>query len=271
MENELLIKNLQKLGLNQYESKTYIALLYIGTSNAYNISKSSEIPRSRIYDILDTLVARGIVMLEETTDGCKMYTALPADVFLEEAYGKWTKIYNSVNLELKSIEAKSKQNIYVSTLKGETHILTFCRKLLQKAKKKVVISIWNPMYSELLNDLQTCLARDCNISGITFEVECPLETLDKHRLKKINNLSNKKKWFILSVDSTELLYGNAAEENSNAFYTTDPVHIYLLEDYIFHDILVNRIIEKEHTGKMASNMLSEILTQAKSNFQLKNF
>ncbi|CQR73141.1 Sugar-specific transcriptional regulator TrmB [Sporomusa ovata DSM 2662] len=266
MENELLVTNLQNFGLSQYEAKTYIALLHIGTSNAYSISKSSEIPRSRIYDILNNLAARGIVMVEETNDGVKNYTALPANVFLEEAYEKWSKIYTHVNQELKAIEAKNKQDIYVSTVKGETNILAFCRKLLQKAEKKVVISIWNPMYLELLADLQNCIERGCSVSGITFEVECPLRTLDKHRLNKINNLPTKKKWFILSIDSKELLYGHAAEHNSNSFFTTDPVHIYLLEDYIFHDVLVNRIIEKENKEEMAVQMLSDILSEVKSEF-----
>lgn len=266
MINELLVTNLQNFGLTQYEAKTYITLLHIGTSNAYKISKSAEIPRTRIYDILNVLTTRGIVMLEETNDGTKNYTALPANVFLEQAHEKWTTIYTHVNQELKAIEAQNKQDIYVSTVKGKNNIIAFCRNLLHKAQKKVVISIWNPMYFELIGDLQNCLARGCSVSGITFEVEEPLSTLDKHRLNKINNSPTKKKWFILSIDSEELLYGHAAEYDNNSFYTTDPVHIYLLEDYVFHDILVNRIVEKENKEEVAVQMVSDILSEMKINF-----
>ncbi len=28
------------------------------------------------------------------------------------------------------------------------------------------------------------------------------------------------------------------------FYTDDPVHIYLLEDYVWHDVLVNRLVRR---------------------------
>jgi sugar-specific transcriptional regulator TrmB len=179
-----LLTNLQNFGLTQYEAKTYVALLSTGTSNAYKISKAAEIPRTRIYDILDSLTTRGIVMVEETSDGIKNYTALPANVFLEQAREKWASIYQSVDKELNAIEAQNKQDIYVSTVKGKNNILAFCRNLLRNAKKTVFISIWNPMYSELLTDLQDCLERGCSVRGITFDVPQPLGTLDKHRINK---------------------------------------------------------------------------------------
>lgn len=259
MINELLVNNLQDLGLTQYEAKTYITLLNIGTSNAYKISKLSGIPRTRIYDILQSLTSRGIVMLEETIDGVKNYTALPANVFLEETKRKWNTIYTDVSQELTAIESNKKHDIYVSTVKGKTSILAFCHKLLQNAKQKVLISLWSPMYSELQEDLQNCLDRGCSVSGITFEVEQPISVLDKHRLNKINSNPLIKKWFILTVDGKELLYGNDADHDNNSFYTNDPVNIYLLEDYIIHDIVINRIIEKENSQDIATQMISTIL------------
>jgi len=265
--DQSLFTKLQNFGLNQYEAKAYVALLSAGTSNAYNVSKVSGIPRARVYDILESLTKRGVVMLEEDSDGVKKYTALPAKVFLEQAREKWIADYNDVEKELKTIEAQeTKQDSYVSTVRGGENILAFCRNLLREAQQKVLISVWDPMYSELLIDLQACLERGISVCGMTFDVKNPLRTLDKHRLQKLHNSLDKKKWFILSVDSKELLYGHSAELNSNAFYTDDPTHIYLLEDYIFHDVLVNRIIEKEDKQQLAPQMIAEILSQMKVTF-----
>ncbi|OMP68035.1 hypothetical protein BTO28_03515 [Domibacillus epiphyticus] len=51
---------------------------------------------------------------------------------------------------------------------------------------------------------------------------------------------------ILSIDGNEMLYGPSVLEWEMAFYYTDePVHIYLLENYIWHDILVNRIVKEK--------------------------
>jgi sugar-specific transcriptional regulator TrmB len=263
IENSL-IEKLQSFGLNQYEAKAYVSLLSIGTSNAYNISKASGIPRSRIYDILESLTNSGVVMFEETSDKVKNYTALPSDVFLERIREEWSCNYNDVEKELKLIEAKEKKDdIYVSTVKGEKNILTFCRNLINDSKERVVISIWNNMYSELLPDLQKCIKRGCKVSGITFEVENPISVLEKHRTSKIHNSVEKKPWFILSSDSKKLLYGHSAEVNGNAFYTEDPSHIYLFEDYIIHDIVIHRLIKKEDNENIAVKMISEILNEMK--------
>jgi len=262
MIDESLFIKLQGFGLNQYEAKAYVALLSIGPSNAYNISKNSGIPRARIYDILESLTLRGVVMFEENADGTKNYTALPVKVFLEQAREKWNGTFNSVEKELRDLETKEKkQDTYVSTLKGEKNILAFCRKLIRDAKEKVIISIWNPMYSELAAELKVCMDRGCSVRGITFEVDSPISSLDKHRAKKMHNNFEKKKWFILSVDSKELLYGHSSELNGNAFYTDDSTHIYLLEDYIFHDILLNRVFEKENDKHEVYELVSGILSE----------
>ena len=113
IENSLINK-LQNFGLNQYEAKAYVSLLSIGTSNAYSISKASGIPRSRIYDILESLTNSGVVMFEETSDNVKNYTALPAEVFLERIREEWSSNYDDVEKELRLIESKEKkEDIYV--------------------------------------------------------------------------------------------------------------------------------------------------------------
>lgn len=264
MIDESLFIKLQGFGLNQYEAKAYVALLSEGTSNAYNISKNSGIPRARIYDILESLTLRGVVMFEENSDGTKNYTALPVKVFLEQAREKWDGTFNAVEKELRDIETKDKkQDSYVSTLKGENNILAFCRNLIRDAKEKVIVSIWDPMYSELVADLESSANRGCSVRGITFGVDDPLIYFDKHRAKKIHNNFEKKKWFILSVDGKELLYGHSSELNGNAFYTDDPTHIYLMEDYIFHDIILNRVFEKDSDEHEVIKLITDILTELK--------
>lgn len=261
IEESLLIK-LQGLGLNQYEAKAYVALLSLGTSTAYSISKNSGIPRARIYDILESLALRGVVMFEENTNGTKNYTALPVKVFLEQVRVKWDSAFTSVENELKAIETKEKkQDSYVSTLRGEENILAFCRNLIKDAKKKVMISIWDSMYSELVGDLEDCLNRGCILGGITFGVSCPLGNLDKHMAMKIHKNFDNKKWFILSVDGKELLYGHSSEENGNAFYTDDPTHIYLMEDYIFHDIILNRAFGSDSGDHEALKRIKSIFAE----------
>ncbi len=56
-----IIYNLKKIGLNEYESKAYLKLLEDYPINGYNLSKISKVPRSRIYDVLNSLVEKQFV------------------------------------------------------------------------------------------------------------------------------------------------------------------------------------------------------------------
>jgi sugar-specific transcriptional regulator TrmB len=52
---------LQELGLNRRESICYSALLELGSSKIGVICKKTKIPSSKIYEILDNLIERGLV------------------------------------------------------------------------------------------------------------------------------------------------------------------------------------------------------------------
>ena len=52
---EDLINSLKDLGLSRYEAKAYIGLTKIITGNADEIAEISNLPRSRVYDILNGL------------------------------------------------------------------------------------------------------------------------------------------------------------------------------------------------------------------------
>lgn len=103
---EDLLQKIQMLGLNQYETKAYISLVQQGASSAYQVSKNSGVPRARIYEILNTLEQKGIVMKEEINEAVQ-YSPLPVDVFLEAVREKWEETYTYVEKELKVFEKKN--------------------------------------------------------------------------------------------------------------------------------------------------------------------
>ncbi|MGD8192588.1 TrmB family transcriptional regulator [Brevibacillus ginsengisoli] len=236
---------LQSFGMTQYEAKAYISLVSQGTTNAYQISKESGLPRARVYDTLVSLVNRGAVMVEEEDDGSKLYTAVPVEVFLDKVKKKWETTYHTVETELKKLENKgpSKEN-YVATVRGAENILSFCRMLIRRASFQITLSVWNEMYQELEEDLRKREREGVRIRGIAFQVDHPMSGLHQHRMNDYMRSLNQENWFILSIDSKELLYGHSIVRDGNAFYTDDPVHLYLLEDYIWHDVLVNQLVAK---------------------------
>ncbi|KTG10580.1 hypothetical protein AUR64_07875 [Haloprofundus marisrubri] len=59
-----LIPYLKQLGLSDYQSRAYIALLIRGTSTAKQASSEANIPQSRVYDVLEELEELGFVTIQ---------------------------------------------------------------------------------------------------------------------------------------------------------------------------------------------------------------
>ncbi len=61
MENEQeLIAQLSRLGLTTYEAKAYLALTRRGSYTAAQVARQSGLPRQRIYDVLGSLIEKGL-------------------------------------------------------------------------------------------------------------------------------------------------------------------------------------------------------------------
>lgn len=73
-----LYQKLTKIGLHEREAKLYLALLELGESGVYPLSKKAEIQRTYVYDILDALAKRGLVTRFEK-EGKKTYRAEPPE------------------------------------------------------------------------------------------------------------------------------------------------------------------------------------------------
>lgn len=82
-DKEKLIELLnEELGLTPYESKAYIALLSHGPLSPQGVNQKSGIPRPRTYDVLNSLVGKGLLM--EQPGRPRMYAAVDPQVGLEK-------------------------------------------------------------------------------------------------------------------------------------------------------------------------------------------
>ena len=71
---------LENLGLTEYEAKTLASLFRLKETEAPEISRSAQVPKTRVYDVLDRLVKRGLII--EIYGRPKKYRVIDAeDVF----------------------------------------------------------------------------------------------------------------------------------------------------------------------------------------------
>lgn len=89
------INTLKGLGLTMYEAQAYVTLTSLISSNATEISRQSEIPRSKIYDVLKGLVKKNFIEVE----GGRPLTYIvksPVDVLSREKDKKISEIDDTI-------------------------------------------------------------------------------------------------------------------------------------------------------------------------------
>lgn len=72
---------LEDVGLNMYERKVYAALISRGVSTAGELSEMTGVPRSRSYDVLESLAEKGFAILKPSKP--MQYVAVPPEEALE--------------------------------------------------------------------------------------------------------------------------------------------------------------------------------------------
>jgi len=81
MGNRELDALLEKIGLTEYESKTLSTLFRMGEAEAPAISRLAQVPKTRVYDVLDKLVEKNLVI--EIKGRPKRYRGIDAKKALE--------------------------------------------------------------------------------------------------------------------------------------------------------------------------------------------
>jgi len=74
--------SLRDLGLSEYESRAYRSLLETGPTTAKELSRASDVPMGRIYDVLNSLETHNLVR-SQTASRPKKYVAVEPDTALD--------------------------------------------------------------------------------------------------------------------------------------------------------------------------------------------
>lgn len=187
---------LKGMGLNLYERKLYVALLSRGVATAGELSELANVPRSRAYDILESLAEKGFVVPQPGRP-IKYVALAPRDAFerhkeilkrnLEEALERVDRIaVSDVMNELENIYENGLNLIQpydmTGTIKGKENIHQHIAMLFKTAEKEVNIIAGDVMLEELytkhLRTLRKLVRRGVKIKVLAPETErIPIKTI----------------------------------------------------------------------------------------------
>lgn len=132
-ENDLEI--LKKIGLTDYESRTYMALISLVSAKADEISKKSDVPRSKIYPVLEKLEKKELITIKQGRP--LIYTAINPTESLNNYKKNLLRDLNIIEENLTKIyESKLPQvNMPVLSIEDKNKIIKKQNELLRRSKK----------------------------------------------------------------------------------------------------------------------------------------
>lgn len=226
---------LKSIGLNLYERKIFVALLAKGVATAGELSQIANVPRSRSYDILESLADKGFVVVQPSKP--IRYVALaPEDALdrtkenLKEKHEEMISRIDSmkktpVMSELESIYKEGLNLIQpfemTGTLKGRQNINQHLNSLFKKASKGIKIitteSGLNELYSNHYNSLKRISKR-----GVSLKILAPMsDTSPVKAFSQIADMKNIDKPLnrVYTIDNKHVVF--ALTDDKKVHHTQD--------------------------------------------------
>jgi sugar-specific transcriptional regulator TrmB len=146
--NKETLALLRRLGLNQYESKTYLALVNTDSATATELSDMASIPRPRVYDVLAKLEKKGFVITKPGRP--TKYNAVKTNAAIAALKREREDVFKREVTELEKLEQKLVETIGTNTVErasGEEvfvindrrNIYSTIGDLIDRAKTHVVL------------------------------------------------------------------------------------------------------------------------------------
>ena len=152
---------LKELGLSNYEAEAYLKVVEVGVAEAGEICKKTKIPFGRVYQVLNSLAAKGLIEVQNTRP--KRYTARKTRLAFKTLLQQ--KRENMEKQLQKTIEAASqieeiiskkiptapKERTFWTTAVGVEEAIEMLRSNFEEAKKEICIILQHAYLDEECN------------------------------------------------------------------------------------------------------------------------
>ena len=151
------------LGFSQYEAACYMALLGSHPENGSQLSKASGIARSRIYDVIRGLTAKGLVI--EVNAG--QYAPLPPDELINRLKREFNRNLDVLKAQMDKAGQK-KMTEYVWTLTGYDAVMAKAGEMIDQAESEIYVRLFPDAGKRLEKHLTAAEKRGVNIRYIAM-------------------------------------------------------------------------------------------------------
>lgn len=242
MLNQNLISELREFGLTEYESRVYVVLTMYGSSIASFISEHTRIPSSKIYDILNSLKAKGLV--EICSAKPKKFKAIDPKHALTNIVERREMLTNQLRIratdilnKLKPVDEKDNSQIWSSA--GKKIFLGKIAEIFRESKNYVVFVTGDfPRNPQLDREIVKATKR-----GVKITVLCVRHFTEESKLKAEWYAKNNINIRILPLDvdssfalneNNELVFKVNSKQECDFIWTKNAPLVTILKLYFNH-------------------------------------
>ena len=196
------IDALKGIGFNKYERNLWVSLLSKGVASAGELAEISGVPRSRCYDVLESLADKGCAIIQP---GKPMkYVAVEPKEALEKTKNKRLddakQMAEKIEKLKKGSAVKELQKVYdegleitkpeemTGALKGRGNYLQQQETMLKKAEKQINMITTSKGLEELYNEHGSVL-EDKSKQGVDVNILAPISKANRKIAKELSDFA----------------------------------------------------------------------------------
>lgn len=246
---------LQKFGFTQYESQVFEVLTASDSPlDATTIVKYSQVPKSKVYEVLQRLVEKGLI-LTSFQDRKKLYTSLPLETTIE----KLTSEFQANVEEMRNKEYQlpdSDERVW--TLQNDETIRALIKERIQKAQSEILITGWSAELLPLLPLLENKKEQGVEVELLSIGnlEKCSLHT---HVLVPDENHEALEQHTLLIIDREEILFAGVERGAFQGIQTLSRPLVKFFTEFFYHDVALTEITQKYQDILMTDDKIKNIL------------
>jgi sugar-specific transcriptional regulator TrmB len=241
--NEDLSHLLTGMGFTEYEARAYLALLHESPLTGYAVARVSGVPRSKIYEVLGSLVERGDVLVSHGEP--TQYVPRPPRELIETRRQRAEKQFAEAEKGLEQFVHRAPPTELIWDIRGREEILFRVRDVIGRAREQILLELWEEDAPEIRAALEQAARQGIPITAVSYgKAELPFARVYEHE-PGADEIAEEYggRWIIVSIDAREIVAGIVSlGKNSQAAWSAHLGMVMPITEQIKHDIYIAELL-----------------------------
>ena len=247
-----LQNKLTKIGFTEYEAKVYLTLLRENPATGYQVSKTSGVPRSMVYETLGRLHGRGVVL--ETIEGrATLYRPLAPELFLSRHESEHDRLITGLREGLEELYSERLDD-RVWSIEGREASLNYAANMIRQAQDELYLVIADEELVALEEEIEAACKRGLGVNTLLTgygQLDCGRVARHPPLESELQELTGT---LLVAVEGGELLVANTSTKRRvRGTVTNNPDLVLIARQFVWMELFTQRIY-----ARLGSDLLERL-------------